>query len=217
MHTSLTRTLLPRIRTLTRILNTQFLILLLVKVLIECCNNTPYEDGGFDSNGCGGGGVQGPAECVTTMGAVPSNVGHPYVSGKTATTDNSTCSFHKSSAAGFVDTWFMPCDSGDETCLQNLIGGDDCVHFYATAVKTSIEVIDSFRDYKSGVYSDPDCPNDKHNHAVAIVGFGTDVESGMDYWIVRNSWGDEWGDGGYIKMQKGVNLCCIACENLIFQ
>jgi C1A family cysteine protease len=49
-------------------------------------------------------------------------------------------------------------------------------------------VIDSFYDYVSGVYSDPACPNEIHNHAVAIVGWGTD-ENNKDYWILRNSWG----------------------------
>jgi C1A family cysteine protease len=78
-------------------------------------------------------------------------------------------------------------------------------------------VIDSFYDYSSGVYSDPTCPDDKHNHSVAIVGWGTDETSGEAYWIVRNSWGPDWGDKGYIKVQRGTNMCCIGCENLFFQ
>jgi hypothetical protein len=44
-------------------------------------------------------------------------------------------------------------------------------------------------------------------HAVVIVGWGTSDE-GEKYWIVRNSWGDNWGnDKGYFKMKRGTNNC----------
>jgi cathepsin L len=39
------------------------------------------------------------------------------------------------------------------------------------------------------------------DHAVQLVGYGTDPDSG-DYWIVRNSWGAGWGENGYIRMQR---------------
>jgi len=46
------------------------------------------------------------------------------------------------------------------------------------------------------------------NHAVLAVGYGT--ENGVDYWLVKNSWSADWGDKGYFKIVRGVNMCALA-------
>ena len=71
----------------------------------------------------------------------------------------------------------------------------------------------SFQHYSSGVFSDLTCGTDL-DHGVLIVGYGYDLLSDMEYWLVKNSWGDKWGENGYIRIQKNINnssgLCGIA-------
>ncbi|KAA8523326.1 hypothetical protein F0562_009749 [Nyssa sinensis] len=77
-------------------------------------------------------------------------------------------------------------------------------------VSVAFEVVNGFRFYEQGVYTSNTCgstPMDV-NHAVLAVGYG--VENGVPYWLIKNSWGDNWGDNGYFKMEMGKNMCGIA-------
>ena len=80
-------------------------------------------------------------------------------------------------------------------------------------VSVAFEVVNGFRDYNSGVYVSKVCLNGPSdvNHAVLAVGYGT--EDGIDYWLIKNSWGAAWGDNGFFKMQRGVNMCGVAVCN----
>lgn len=70
--------------------------------------------------------------------------------------------------------------------------------------------------YDGGIYSEyVDDVNSKINHEVSVVGYGKDEKTNMEYWIVRNSFGTNWGDRGffYIEMHKnnlGLEVECIA-------
>ena len=67
--------------------------------------------------------------------------------------------------------------------------------------------------YFGGVFDG--CDYDQNiavNHAVLLVGYGTDPVDG-DYWLIKNSWGDMWGDimtedAGYIKLRRRSEPMC---------
>lgn len=69
----------------------------------------------------------------------------------------------------------------------------------------------SFMLYKEGIYDEPKCSEEDLDHAVGCVGYG--VEGEKDYWIVRNSWGEVWGEKGYVRMIRNKNnQCGVATE-----
>jgi cathepsin L len=58
--------------------------------------------------------------------------------------------------------------------------------------------------YHAGIFDLPltDVSNTDVNHLVVLEGYGTDQETGLDYWLVRNSWGPMWGEKGYIRLKR---------------
>lgn len=72
-------------------------------------------------------------------------------------------------------------------------------------------------DAKTGIYKWNGKGSPVAAHAIEIIGWGTEIDPVLgkaDYWIVKNSWGKEWGDDGCFKIVRGVNECKIE-ENVM--
>ena len=67
-------------------------------------------------------------------------------------------------------------------------------------------VYSDFPTYKSGVYQHQS-GSALGGHAVEMIGWGT--ENGTPYWLIKNSWNDQWGDKGTFKILRGSNECGI--------
>jgi len=80
-------------------------------------------------------------------------------------------------------------------------------------ISIAVDASHSFQFYTRGVFDDTKCGTSL-DHAINIVGYGTDGASNKDYWIVRNSWGTSWGESGYIRIVRNKNMCGLALDSI---
>lgn len=66
----------------------------------------------------------------------------------------------------------------------------------------AFKVEEDFYQYSGGIYSPTSISQQYSGHAVKLVGWG--VENGIKYWTIQNSWGPDWGENGFFRIQMGV-------------
>lgn len=151
--------------------------------LVDCSKN--------GNMGCNGGLQTNAFEYIEKVGGSDTEECYPY------TAQDQQCHFDKSCIAATVSS-FSNIHPRDNAAMEQAVAKQPvAVAIYAAG--------QSFQFYSSGIYDDPDCFTDEEHldHAVLVVGYGT--ENGHDYWRVKNSWGESWGDNGYINFAKGKN------------
>lgn len=63
----------------------------------------------------------------------------------------------------------------------------------------------TWKSYQGGIMDVAACPDIGPNHGVVLVGYDLDQK----YWLIKNSWGKDFGEGGYIRIERGTNACSI--------
>jgi C1A family cysteine protease len=147
---------------------------------------------GYKNMGCNGGWYYDLWDYVKANGGLTSETCYPYTSGVTKSTG--TCKKTCSSVANTKVVSQVVVTPYSDTAMLNGL--------YVNPVSVAIEAdTRAFQLYSSGVFKDSGCGTTL-DHAVVLVGWGTDTVGG-DYYILRNSWGTTWGESGYMKIARG--------------
>ncbi|KAM7410347.1 hypothetical protein PAMA_001676 [Pampus argenteus] len=157
--------------------------------LVDCSRS-------YGTFGCNGAWMANAYDYVVSNG-LQSTSTYPYTS-----VDNQPCYYNTGLAVAHIkDYRFIP--KGDEQALADAVATIGPITVAIDADHAS------FLFYSSGIYNEPNCNPNNLSHAVLLVGYGS--EGGQDYWIIKNSWGTSWGEGGFMRLVRdGRNTCGIA-------
>jgi len=152
--------------------------------LVDCSSS-------YGNDGCDGGLMDQAFDYIIANKGIDTEDSYKY------TARDGNCKFNKNTI-GATLTKYTDVTAQSETALQSAIMKQPI----SVAIDASHS---SFQFYSSGVYFESRCSATQLDHGVTAVGYGT---SSSAYYIVKNSWGTDWGMQGYILMSRNKNNNC---------
>lgn len=150
----------------------------------------------YGNNGCNGGLMDNAFTYIKANGGIDTEKTYPYEA------MDDSCKYTPQNS-GATDAGFVDIPTGNVKKLKAALATVGPVSIAIDASQSSFQL------YSSGVYVEPNCSAENLDHGVLAVGYGVD-ENGVEYVLVKNSWGKSWGEEGYIKMALADNQCGIA-------
>lgn len=149
----------------------------------------------YGNNGCQGGEMEPAIQYVADAGGAAAEEDYQYMGQNMFCGQNAT---HRDAAPVAHFKGYATVKKRDEVALMWAVWRHGPVAISIDASQPT------FRFYSEGVYKDKKCQTgpDFMDHAVLLVGYGTDKITGEDYWLVKNSWSKYWGEDGYIRMAR---------------
>jgi cathepsin L len=166
--------------------------------MVDCVKNVKSPDKSMSCcDGCGGGEMYSVYQYLkNTMDS--SETQYPYFG-----SDQKCKSFQSSVKQKLKSYVSLP--KGDEELMVKVLHS-------IGPLSIGVNANSDWQQYTKGVYdpTEEQCESSiaSQDHGVILVGYGT--EKDIDYWVVRNSWGKEWGEDGYIRISRGKNACGIS-------
>jgi C1A family cysteine protease len=155
---------------------------------------------GFGNNGCDGGEDFRAYDWIIKHGGISSEETYgPYLQA------DGYCHFNNETASVQL-TGYVNVTPYDVLALKTALVNEGPISIGIDAAHKSLVF------YANGVYYEPECGNkpDDLDHAVLLVGYGT--LDGQDYWLVKNSWSNYWGNDGYVLMAQRDNNCGVTTQ-----
>lgn len=152
--------------------------------------------GYFISEGCNGGAIEDAFDYVIKNG-ITSNVEYPY-RGYTGPC-KSNWFMTGTRIQDYIPVKNLKSPTTENNLLlkrrEEILNNKLKAALTAGPVTAAIDAMSPFFTfYKNGILSDSICSNTEPNHAVLVVGYD------RDSWIIKNSWGQEWGDKGFARL-----------------
>ncbi|MQL75738.1 hypothetical protein Taro_008126, partial [Colocasia esculenta] len=164
--------------------------------LVDCDHECdPSEPGACDS-GCGGGLMTTAFQYLLKAGGLQRESDYPYTG-----TDRGECKFDKSKIAASVSNFSVVSIDENQIAANLVKHGPLAVGINAVFMQTYIGGVSC--PYICGRHLD---------HGVLLVGYGSAGYAPIrlkdkPYWVIKNSWGETWGEKGYYKICRGRNVC----------